>query len=259
MKMYNVRDAWRIIPRSWTILFYILSLFFFSFSFSLAVMESSKEGIDGFLNIHRVLVVEFSTDRHDLSAREKIDFSHLAELLRRGWCVVESARTIFAATSILLAPHRRPQLYRVEGEVCYVSWKRNPWQNFGFLGAAERMSPFAPSPASCFADLRTSVKEGESRGEREARTLHYALRTRFPNNFLLKMTRRKERFLSENFSSSFFPLNFSSSFFSPPRPVFILDWKSEDTWIKTRIRYFGGISWNRWQSFFLFSSLNIVF
>ena len=47
-------------------------------------MESSKEGIDGFLNIHRVLVVEFSTDRHDLSAREKIDFSHLAELLRRG-------------------------------------------------------------------------------------------------------------------------------------------------------------------------------
>lgn len=116
MKMYNVRDAWRIIPRSWTILFYILSLFFFSFSFSLVVMESSKEGIDGFLNIHRVLVVEFSTDRHDLSAREKIDFSHLAELLRRGWCVVESARTIFAATSILLAPHRRPQLYRVEGE-----------------------------------------------------------------------------------------------------------------------------------------------
>lgn len=55
MKMYNVRDAWRIIPRSWTILFYILSLFFFSFSFSLVVMESSKEGIDGFLNIHRVL------------------------------------------------------------------------------------------------------------------------------------------------------------------------------------------------------------
>lgn len=171
MKMYNVRDAWRIIPRSWTILFYILSLFFFSFSFSLVVMESSKEGIDGFLNIHRVLVVEFSTDRHDLSAREKIDFSHLAELLRRGWCVVESARTIFAATSILLAPHRRPQLYRVEGEVCYVSWKRNPWQNFGFLGAAERMSPFVPSPASCFADLHTSVKEDES-GEGEGRLEH---------------------------------------------------------------------------------------
>lgn len=80
-------------------------------------------------------------------------------------------------------------------------------------------------PLSCFGDLRTSVKEGESRGEREARTLHYALRTRFPNNFLLKVTRRKERFLSENFSFSFFPLNVSSSFFSssPPRFHFGLE------------------------------------
>lgn len=98
------------------------------------------------------------------------------------------------------------------------------------------MSPFAPSPASCFGDLRTSVKEGESRGEREARTLHYALRTRFPNNFLLKVTRRKERFLSENFSFSFFPLNVSSSFFSPSPPRFhfgLEKWrhldKNEDT------------------------------
>lgn len=52
---------------------------------------------------------------------------------------------------------------------------------FGFLGAAERMSPSTSSSPSYFVDLRTSVKEGK--GGREKASTHDVVAMRKARGF----------------------------------------------------------------------------
>lgn len=223
-------------------------------------MESSpsKEGIDGFLNVIASLnlLVGFSPTDHPIYPLVRSGKNWFFPF---GWTFasrmtrcrereddfsrdLDSSRASSSPSPSTLEGGRG-MLRVVKKELGFrISWR-------GGTDVTIRSLPLVFRP-----NLRTSVKKGEGGGRGAMRTLHYASKTRFPNNFL--RSHATKRILLWQFFFLFLSPEFPSllPFFS-----FSFWMKSEDTWIKTRIRYFGGISWNRWQSFFLFSSLNIVF
>ena len=250
---------WRIIPRSCAILFYFPSFSLSRKQGNLADwMESSpsKEGIDGFLNVIASLnlLVGFSPTDHPIYPLVRSGKNWFFPF---GWTFasrmtrcrereddfsrdLDSSR---ASSSPSTLEGGRGMLRVVKKKLGFrISWR-------GGTDVTIRSLPLVFRP-----NLRTSVKKAEGGGRGAMRTLHYASKTRFPNNFL--RSHATKRILLWQFFFLFLSPEFPSllPFFS-----FSFWMKSEDTWIKTRIRYFGGISWNRWQSFFLFSSLNIVF
>lgn len=180
---------WRIIPRSCAILFYFPSFSLSRKQGNLADwMESSpsKEGIDGFLNVIASLnlLVGFSPTDHPIYPLVRSGKNWFFPF---GWTFasrmtrcrereddfsrdLDSSRASSSPSPSTLEGGRG-MLRVVKKELGFrISWR-------GGTDVTIRSLPLVFRP-----NLRTSVKKGEGGGRGAMRTLHYASKTRFPNN-----------------------------------------------------------------------------